>query len=154
MGKKNLNSAPLDFESRDSEHVSIIYEQRYQHLRHFDQMRWKIPALVFGAAAAILSIHKNFSKVPPVLILIFGIFALANTWLMIRIKIHSDNNIRVLRAAANALGDHSFPSTTKHYLSASIWFIILTGSAGVAAIIWAIVLLTLPTEITLTEVDL
>ncbi len=116
-----------------------IYQQKYLTHRHFDGLRWKTPVLVFASAGVIFGFSDHAGAARPFLLILFGIVALAYSYLLHRIRHHSDHNTRVLKAVAEAIGDEFVRDPPSWRCSAAFWFLLLTGVVGAISLVLGII---------------
>ena len=120
-----------------------IYSQKAQTFRHFDSLRWQVPGLVFAVGGALFGFGgEKDSGLPHFLALaMYGVFALAGSFAMRRIRFNLRMNNLELRRFAMSLGDYGIlppprmksASTVMHALLAIVGFGALILSAWIAA---------------------
>jgi hypothetical protein len=86
---------------------STVYQEKYALFRHFDVLQWQVPGLVFAVGGALFGFSPRMANGLPHFLAtgVYGLFALAGSYLMHRIRLNLRDNNRVLRRYAMSFGD-------------------------------------------------
>ncbi len=99
-----------------------VYKQRYETFRHLDKLRWQMLQIAVAVGSLVLAFGKGGSTGPDwwvwavvgLLLFIFG-------FVMIRIGHGISMNGRVLKNAAELVGDGDIPLTAAWWKASSFW---------------------------------
>jgi len=120
----------------DGEFRLEAYRQSYLNFRHFDNLRWQVPAIAFVVGGALLNFGRQAQgglPTPPVLA-VYGVFALLCGYLMHRIGWNLRRNNEVLRRYALSFGDDPIPPKPR-WKSASLYVEVFLGLVGAASLL-------------------
>ena len=117
-----------------------IYRQRFETFRHFDKLRWQMmQILVAVASATALLLRSTAGTIVWWFYCLLGASLLFIGFVMIRIGNGIKANARVLKKAAENVGDDGMPTTSSLWRSVAHWIsvsVMVLGTFLLATSIW------------------
>ena len=108
-----------------------IYRQRYETYRHFDKLRWQmLQILVAIASATALLLRYTTGTLEWWFFCLLGTSLLIIGFVMIRIGNGIRANNKVLKKAAEAIGDNGIPTVSNPWKSVAHWISVLVMALG------------------------
>ena len=99
-----------------------IYRQRYETFRHFDKLRWQmLQILVAIASATALLLRYTAGTLEWWFFCLLGTSLLIIGFVMMRIGNGIRANNKVLKKAAEAIGDNGIPTVSNPWKSVAHW---------------------------------
>ena len=116
-----------------------IYRQRYETYRHFDKLRWQmLQILVAVASATALLLRYTVGTLDWWFFCFLGTSLLIIGLVMIRISDGIRANNKVLKKAAEAIGDNGIPAMLNPWKSVAHWISVLVIALGAFLLITSI----------------
>lgn len=117
-----------------------IYQQRYETYRHFDKLRWQmLQILVAIASATALLLRYTTGTLEWWFFCLLGTSLLIIGFVMLRIGDGIRANNKVLKKAAEAIGDNGIPTVSNPCRSVAHWIsvsVMVLGALLFAKSIW------------------
>ena len=108
-----------------------IYRQRYETYRHFDKLRWQmLQILVAIASATALLLRYTTGALEWWFFCLLGASLLIIGFVMMRISDGIRANNKVLKKAAEAIGDNGIPAMLNPWKSVAHWISVLVVVLG------------------------
>ncbi|MEE9453876.1 MAG: hypothetical protein V3V13_05770 [Paracoccaceae bacterium] len=108
-----------------------IYNQRYETFRHLDKLRWQMLQLLIAiASATALVLRSTSGEIEWWFYFLLGFTLVTLAFVMLRIGSGIRNNAVVLKAAADAIGDHGMPDVSNEWKSIAHWIAVLVMGMG------------------------
>ena len=116
-----------------------IYRQRYETYRHFDKLRWQmLQILVAIASATALLLRYTTGTLEWWFFCLLGTSLLIIGFVMLRIGDGIRANNKVLKKAAEAIGDNRIPAVSNPWKSVAHWISVLVMALGAFLLIKSI----------------
>ena len=108
-----------------------IYRQRYETYRHFDKLRWQmLQILVAIASATALLLRYTTGTLEWWFFCLLGTSLLIIGYVMIRIGNGIRANAKILKKAAEVIGDNGIPAILNPWKSVAHWISVLVMALG------------------------
>ena len=125
-----------------------VYRQRYETWRYLDRMKWQmVQILVAIYAGSGVYLNAVESRWLGCFLLLAGLAVVLISWAIYRISTGLRANSRVLREAAEALGDAGIPEVRSRWRSVSHYIMLFGVVSGTVSMGWGIMLFFQQSEV-------
>ena len=108
-----------------------IYRQRYETFRHFDKLRWQmLQILVAVASATALLLRSTSGPIDWWFFCLLGSALAIIGFVILRIGNGIQANAKILKSAAEAIGDEGIPDVSNRWKSVAHWIAVLVVALG------------------------
>ena len=140
----SINSSPLGKITppavTQTDHAEI-YRQRYETWRYLDRMKWQMVQILVAIVSAS-AVYTNLADFPrrPGFWVLLGLALILISWAIYRISSGIRANQRVLRRAAEAVGDTGIPEVRSRWRSVSHYIMLLGLGSGMVSTVSGLIL--------------